>query len=128
MIDYSRVPRPRGNVIFERILRWLGLKTDYDTYAHTGALSGYDFGFSLDGYTYHTALDDMSTIQRGVFQELGDNLNILIRYILTGDVHKIEDDPLIYFDLLGRYLVVYRKATAILLQHILIKSSILSWV
>ena len=103
---------------------WLGVRTDYDTYISFGPLSGYDFGFFLDGYTYHTPLDDISTIQQGVLQEFGDNLNMLIRHILTGDVHKIDDDPLIYFDLLGRYLVVYKKSTSILLQHILIISSI----
>ena len=81
-------------------------------------------GFFLDGYTYHTPLVDISTIQQGVFQEFGDNLNTLMRHILAGDVHRFDDDPLIYFDLLGRYLVVYKRSTSILLQHILVISSI----
>ncbi len=108
----------------EDILQWIGLKADYDTYILNGSLSGYEFGFLVDGYTYHTTLDILSNIKQGVLQDLGDNLGILIRHLLLVGVEEIEDDihanSLIYFDVFGRYLFVYRISTSIIIQQILI--------
>jgi hypothetical protein len=89
-----------------------------------GSLLGYDFGSLLDGYTFHTSVDDESTINQGVLQDLGENLGILIRNILVGDVEEIDNGPLIYFDILGRYLIVYKMSTSRIIQQILIISII----
>ena len=93
-------------------------------YSLNDSLLGYDFGFLLDGYIYHTSLDHPSMIKQGVIQDLGENLGILIRNILLGNVQEIENiidtDPLIYFDILGRYLIVYKMSTSIIIQQILI--------
>ena len=116
--------RPRANVILGRIPKWSKFISDYDAYSVYGYLSGYDFGFFLNGYTYHTPLDHPSIIKQGVIQDLGDNLGILIRNILLGHVEEIKNlldaDPLIYFDILGRYLIVYKTSTSITIQKILI--------
>jgi hypothetical protein len=118
------VSRPRANVIFKNTLQWIGLSTDYDTYILNGSLLGYEFIFLADGYTYHTTLDILSNIKQGVLQDLGDNLALLIRHILLVGVEEIEDDihanSLIYFDVFGRYLFVYRISTSIIIQQILI--------
>lgn len=78
---------------------------------------------------YHTPNDQISLIKQGVFQELGENLGILTRNILQGNYEKIENnidnDPLIYFDIFGRYLIVYKRSTSKIIQQILIVLSII---
>jgi hypothetical protein len=102
----------------------MDLSTDYDTYISNSSLLGYEFIFLVDGYTYHTTLDNLSNIKQGVLQDLGDNLGILVRHILLNDVENVEDDidydSLIYFDIFGRYLFVYKISTSIIIQLILI--------
>ncbi|CAF1197583.1 unnamed protein product [Adineta steineri] len=124
VIDYSRVARPRANVILQKIPRWLRFRSDYDIFNLSYSRLGYDFGYFLDGYTYHTSLDQLSTFKQGVIQDLGDNLAILIRNILLEHNQQINDindaDPLIYFDILSRYLMIYKLSTSILIQKILI--------
>ena len=102
----------------------MDFELDYDSYVLNGSLSGYEFGFIFDGYTYHTTDDDLSNIKEGVFQDLGDNLGVLIRNILSTNIEEtvdlFDDDRLIFFDIYGRYLVVYKISTSIIIQKILI--------
>ncbi|CAF4653681.1 unnamed protein product [Rotaria sp. Silwood1] len=126
VVDYSRVSRPRANVIIEYIHKWLRLMSDYDVFTLNNSLLGYEFGFLLDGYNYHTSLDHPLMIKQGVLQDLGENLGILIRNILLGNINPqmtkniIDTDPFIYFDILGRYLIVYRMSTSVIIEQILI--------
>ncbi|CAF0855189.1 unnamed protein product [Rotaria sordida] len=126
IVDYSRVLRPRANVITEYIHKWFKWMSDYDAFIVNNSLLGYEFGFLLDGYIYHTSLDHPSMIKQGVLQDLGENLGILIRHILLGNINLqvtrniIDKDPFIYFDILSRYLIVYRMSTSIIIQLILI--------
>ncbi|CAF4233278.1 unnamed protein product, partial [Adineta steineri] len=124
IIDYSQVARPRTNVILQKIPEWIPFSSDYDAFILSNSLLGYDFGFLPDGYTYHTSLDHISTCKQGVIQDLGDNLAILIRDILLGNNQQLNNmndtDPLIYFDILSRYLMIYKLSTSILIQKILI--------
>ena len=119
--------RPRANVIIEHLHGLIG-SSDYATFSLNGSLLGYDFGFLLDGYTYHTSLDHPSMIKQGVLQDLGENLGILIRHILLGHVdlretkNTIDTDRFIYFDILGRYMIVYKMYTSIIIQRTLIIS------
>ncbi|CAF1151056.1 unnamed protein product [Rotaria sordida] len=79
VIDYARVPRPHANVIGNEVLDLLGRDTDYSEFATRGSLSGYDFAFYLDGYSYHTLLDRPSTVEEGALQHLGENTLALSR-------------------------------------------------
>ena len=64
----------------------------------------------LDGYNYHTLLDKPSIVEQGALQHLGENTLVLSRNILGGHVDLqqpetiIDDDNLIYFDILGRQM------------------------
>ncbi|CAF0759329.1 unnamed protein product [Adineta steineri] len=124
VMDYSRVTRPRTNVILQKTSMWFRFNTDYDAFKYNGFRLGYEFGFYLDGYTYHTPLDHPSTFKQGVIQDLGENLVILVRNILLENNEQIADkydpDPLIYFDILSRYLMIYKLSTSILIQQLLI--------
>lgn len=91
-----------------------------------GSLLGYDFAFYLDGYHYHTSNDYPSIIKAGALQHLGENTLVLVRRILLGKVDLqqpetiIDEENIIYFDVLGRHLVTYRKTTSVIVQSILI--------
>ena len=103
-----------------------GSDTDYSAFTTQGSLLGYDFAFYLDGYNYHTLLDQPSIVEEGALQHLGENVLALSRDILLGHVDLqqpasiIDDDNLIYFDILGRHLVVYTKTTSTIIQLTLI--------
>ncbi|CAF1525013.1 unnamed protein product [Adineta steineri] len=124
VIDYSRVKRPRANVINEYISKLPLWGSDYSILHLNNTRLGYDIGFFLDGYTYHTPLDHPTRVKEGIIQDLGENLGILIRNLFRKVVSVPENitdtDPLIYFDILSLYLVLYKQSTSILIQHILI--------
>ncbi|CAF1376143.1 unnamed protein product [Adineta ricciae] len=118
-IEYSHVPKPRANFILQNICLWLGIRTDYDMYSLYNQVLGYNFGFFFDGYTYHTPFDDLATIKFGVLQELGDNLLVLIRNTFLQYSNVTDNDSLIYFDILGRYLMIYKRSTSLFIQRTL---------
>ncbi|CAF1153691.1 unnamed protein product [Adineta steineri] len=124
IIDYSQVARLRTNVILQKIPKWIPFSSDYDVFILNNSRFGYDFGFLPDGYTYHTSSDHISTCKQGIIQDLGDTLAILIRNILLENNQQLNNmndtDPLIYFDILGRYLMIYKLSTSVLIQKILI--------
>ncbi|RQM13486.1 hypothetical protein DD237_003774 [Peronospora effusa] len=43
-------------------------------YRDFGYVAGMDFAYIANGYVYHTMLDDISRIQPGAVQHLGENL------------------------------------------------------
>ena len=124
--DYRHVPRPHANVIGDEILDYIDSETDYSVFTSRGSLLGYDFAFYLDGYNYHTSLDQPSIVEQGALQHLGDNTLVLARNILLEKVNLqqpeaiTDEDNIIYFDILGRHLVTYRRTTAVIIQSILI--------
>jgi len=88
--------------------------------SRNGSLFGYEFGCIYDGYLYHTVYDVPHVIERGVIQDLGENLGILTRHILSNEKTSIDENiRYIYFDLFGRYLFVYQLSTSITIQIVL---------
>jgi len=124
--DYRRVPRPHANVLGDELLEYIGSDTDYTVFTTYGSLLGYDFAFYLDGYNYHTPIDKPSIVEQGALQHLGENTLVLSRHILLGDINLEEpesttdEENIIYFDVLGRHLVTYKRSTSIIIQSILI--------
>jgi hypothetical protein len=129
--DYKNVPRPHATVIGDEILALTGSSTDFTSFSEKGFLFGYDIAFYLDGYNYHTPLGKPSILDDGAIQHLGDNILALSRNILLGYVNlqqpKIiaDDEDVVYFDLLGRYLIAYSRSVSILIQAILIASVVI---
>ena len=126
--DYAYVPRPHANVIGDEIFEYTSSVTDYNAFTSNGFLSGYDFAYYLDGYNYHTILDKPSIVENGALQHLGENvLSLTHRIFQENEQIQQQSDPmfdpeenLIYFDILGRHLIIYRKSTGNIIQLILI--------
>ncbi|CAF3316918.1 unnamed protein product [Rotaria socialis] len=124
--DYGKVKRPHANVMGDEILALSGSDTDYSVFTRKGLLLGYDFAYYIDGYNYHTMIDKPSIVESGALQHLGENTLMLSRNILLGHVNLrqpktiIDDDNVIYFDILGLHLVSYTISTSVIIQSILI--------
>ena len=108
------------NSLYEDLIAWLGFRGDYDSLVVNGSLNGFEFGFILDGYLYHTINDNPSKIKPGVLQDLGNDLSSFIRDLLNENSSLIDNEEFIYFDLLSRYLISYSISKSNLIQLILI--------
>ncbi|CAF2074800.1 unnamed protein product [Rotaria magnacalcarata] len=124
--DYGKVKRPHANVMGDELVALSGSDTDYSVFTETGSLLGYDFAYYIDGYSYHTMIDKPSIVESGALQHLGENTLMLSRNILLGHVNLrqpetiIDDDNVIYFDILGLHLVSYTISTSVIIQSIII--------
>lgn len=110
----------QSNSLYEELINWLGFRGDYDSLVQNGSLNGFEFGFILDGYLYHTIYDIPSKIKPGVLQDLGNHLSGFIRDLLNENSTLIDNEELIYFDLFNRYLICYSISKSNLIQLILI--------
>ncbi|KAI9911750.1 hypothetical protein PsorP6_009695 [Peronosclerospora sorghi] len=92
-------------------------ETDYRVYSEFGHLAGMDFAYIANGYVYHTALDDLSRIQPGAVQRLGENVAGVIRRLGTepGRLEKIarsfQSSNTFFTDVLGFAMVTASKDT-----------------
>lgn len=133
LTELSSIRRPTANLLFEYVPQLIGITSDYDVYTSNSAIEGYNFGHYLDAYVYHSLLDDRQTVRRGVWQELGENLQDLIRKIFeTNETMIDEEEEMIYFDLFGRYLIYCRLSSWNLVEMnlivlIIVTNSCLIW-
>ncbi|CAH2078968.1 unnamed protein product [Thlaspi arvense] len=112
--------------------------TDFQVYKEVAGLSGLDFAFADNTAVYHTKNDKIELLKPGSLQHLGENmLAFLLRVASSSDlpkdktVHgeeKSNPDSAVYFDILGKYMVVYRQSFAKMLYVSVIMQSILIWV
>ncbi|KAH0942309.1 hypothetical protein HID58_001946 [Brassica napus] len=109
--------------------------TDFQVYKEVAGLSGLDFAFADNTAVYHTKNDKIELIKPGSLQHLGENmLAFLIRVGSSSDLPKDKtlqtssSDAAIYFDILGKYMVVYRQNFATMMYVSVIMQSMLIWV
>ncbi|XP_054714923.1 endoplasmic reticulum metallopeptidase 1-like [Uloborus diversus] len=116
----SESPFPQGSVVAQDIFQsgLIPSDTDYRIFDYFGNLSGLDFAYVKNGYVYHTKYDVPEAITEGAIQQAGMNLLNLIHNALKSpdmNVAKKEDQtvqPLVFFDFMGIYMVVYRIKVA----------------
>ncbi|WZZ26480.1 hypothetical protein YC2023_009881 [Brassica napus] len=109
--------------------------TDFQVYKEVAGLSGLDFAFADNTAVYHTKNDKIELIKPGSLQHLGENmLAFLLRVGSSSDLPKDKtletssSDAAIYFDILGKYMVVYRQNFATMMYVSVIMQSMLIWV
>lgn len=109
---FAAAPRPLGTVVAQDIFQSgvVPSSTDFGVYAERGALPGLDVALYRDGYAYHTDRDVPERIAPGTLQHLGDNLLGALRALdrdgLALDAAAADEPPPVYFDLLGRWMLV----------------------
>ncbi|KAF1790355.1 Peptidase M28 [Phytophthora cactorum] len=67
---------PHASIIAQELFQSgiIPADTDYRIYRDFGYVAGMDFAYIANGYVYHTSLDDVSRIQPGAVQRLGENI------------------------------------------------------
>uniref|UniRef100_A0A1D1YA17 Vacuolar membrane protease n=2 Tax=Anthurium amnicola TaxID=1678845 RepID=A0A1D1YA17_9ARAE len=111
--------------------------TDFQVYVEVAGLSGLDFAYSDMNAVYHTKNDKLKLLKPGSLQHLGENMLAFLlqagrsSYLSKGDALEKEDaivpEQTVFFDVLGMYMVVYRRRLASMLHNSVILQSLLIW-
>ncbi|TDH69130.1 hypothetical protein CCR75_003182 [Bremia lactucae] len=113
---------PHASIIAQELFQSgiIPADTDYRIYRDFGFVAGMDFAYIANGYVYHTSLDDLSRIQFGAIQRLGDNI-IGTVYKLgneSGRLKKVttnQNSQTFFTDVLGLTMVTASKKTTFFL-------------
>lgn len=111
--------------------------TDFQVYKEVAGLSGLDFAYTDNGAVYHTKNDKLELLKSGSLQHLGENMLAFLLHIAPSshlskgkamdDDRQSNHDTAVYFDILGKYMVVYRQRFANMLHNSVIIQSLLIW-
>ncbi|KAG8179333.1 hypothetical protein JTE90_011597 [Oedothorax gibbosus] len=124
---------PLGSVVAQDIFQngVIPSDTDYRIFDQVGKLPGLDFSYIKNGYVYHSRYDIPKAITNGSIQQAGSNLLYLLHNALKSpDMTKVADQPnlpLIFFDFLGLFMVVYRISVARILNAFVILVSFMDF-
>ncbi|POM58399.1 Endoplasmic reticulum metallopeptidase [Phytophthora palmivora] len=93
----------------------------YRIYRDFGYVAGMDFAYIANGYVYHTNLDDVSRIQPGAVQRLGENVVGVVNQLGSepGRLQRVADNPhssrTFFSDIMGLTMVTASKETTFVL-------------
>ncbi|CAH1155482.1 unnamed protein product [Phaedon cochleariae] len=122
---YGRVPHPYGQAAGEEIFQsgLIPSDTDFRIFRDFGGLVGLDMAFYKSGYRYHTKYDDFENIPPGSYQHVGDNILFLVKQLANApELSEGTNVPgkMVYFDILGLFMVSYTTAIAIVVNSMVI--------
>ncbi|CAO3689480.1 unnamed protein product [Umbelopsis ramanniana] len=129
MIDaYKQAPYPHGTVMANDVFS-TGLilsDTDFRQFVEYGDnLTGIDMALYKNSYLYHTHLDIPKYLQSGSIQHLGENVlaitNHLVKNTTLTGIEKT--NQVVYFDVYGKFFLVYSWATAFIIQMTTVAAS-----
>jgi hypothetical protein len=94
--------------------------TNYEIFAESG-IAGTDNDLFLNGYTYHTKLDDLTDYQEGTLQAIGENVLGVLQEIMESpeELASSREDAVqdkvfktTYFDIMGLVFITYDRSVA----------------
>uniref|UniRef100_A0A1A9ZGV6 Uncharacterized protein n=1 Tax=Glossina pallidipes TaxID=7398 RepID=A0A1A9ZGV6_GLOPL len=104
--------------MFER--HFIPSDTDFRIFRDYGKIPGLDMAHQYNGYVYHTRYDHPEIIPRNTLQNTGDNVLALVRAIANSteleDTGKFAAGHVVFYDIMGLFLVFYDESTGILLN------------
>lgn len=102
-------PYPVGSSLFYELYKRLPNDTDFSVFK-TAGLAGLNFAY-IDGYSYyHTALDDLESMDKRSLQHHGSYGLALSRHFGNLNLDQIRGREVVYFDILGSKLAHYSTA------------------
>nr|XP_010943482.1 endoplasmic reticulum metallopeptidase 1 isoform X1 [Elaeis guineensis]XP_010943483.1 endoplasmic reticulum metallopeptidase 1 isoform X1 [Elaeis guineensis]XP_019701584.1 endoplasmic reticulum metallopeptidase 1 isoform X1 [Elaeis guineensis] len=131
---------PSGQIIAQDLFLSGAIKsaTDLQVYQEVAGLPGLDFAYSDATAVYHTKNDKLKLLKPGSLQHLGENmLAFLLHTAMSSRLHKVAEvereegtnqTQAIFFDVLGKYMVVYTQQLASMLHNSVILQSLLIWI
>ncbi|KAE8878843.1 Endoplasmic reticulum metallopeptidase 1 [Phytophthora fragariae] len=114
---------PHASIIAQELFQSgiIPADTDYRIYRDFGYVAGMDFAYIANGYVYHTELDDVSRIQQGAVQRLGENIIGVVNQLGNepGRLKKVSENPqssnTFFSDVMGLTMVTASKETTFML-------------
>ncbi|XP_068191850.1 endoplasmic reticulum metallopeptidase 1 [Antennarius striatus] len=103
--------------------------TDFRIYRDFGNIPGIDLAFIENGFIYHTKYDTANRILTDSIQRAGDNILAVLRYLLTSkklaDSSEYRHGNMVFFDLLGIYVVAYPARVGTILNYMVAAAAFL---
>ncbi|CAD6215357.1 unnamed protein product [Miscanthus lutarioriparius] len=130
---------PSAQIASQDVFRSGAIKsaTDFQIYEEVGRLPGLDFAYTDTTSVYHTKNDKMTLLKPGSLQHIGDNMLAFLlhsaaspKFLKDAQQRKqgnTEQDKAVYFDILGKYMVVYPQRLATMFHNSIILQSLLIW-
>ncbi|WCJ19324.1 Vacuolar membrane protease [Euphorbia peplus] len=129
---------PSGHILAQDLFSSGVIKsaTDFQVYKEVAGLSGLDFAYTDNGAVYHTKNDKLELLKPGSLQHLGENMLAFLLQIApkalptdeaTGKEGRSGHDTVVFFDILGKYMVIYNQRFADMLHNSVIIQSLLIW-
>lgn len=124
---------PHASIIAQEVFQSgvITADTDYRIYRDFGSVAGMDFAYIENGYVYHTQLDDISRIQQGAVQRLGENVLGVVHQLTNqeGRLEKVAATPessnTLFFDVAGYTMVTMSKPTAFAVCYAVLGAALL---
>ncbi|CAL5030978.1 unnamed protein product [Urochloa decumbens] len=111
--------------------------TDFQIYQEVAGLPGLDFAYTDTTSVYHTKNDKMKLLKPGSLQHNGDNMLAFLlhsaasrNFLKNAQEQKKENtekNKAVFFDILGKYMVVYPQRLATMFHNSIILQSLLIW-
>lgn len=130
---------PSAQIASQDVFRSGAIKsaTDFQIYQEVAGLPGLDFAYTDTTSVYHTKNDKMKLLKPGSLQHIGDNMLAFLlhsaassKFLKDAQQRKqenTEQDKAVFFDILGKYMVVYPQRLATMFHNSIILQSLLIW-
>jgi hypothetical protein len=106
---WAAAAQPAGGSYATEIYKHLPNDTDFSVLAHEG-LFGLNFSPVGDSYAYHTARDVPERVSGSTIRHMGENAVTIVERLDDLGMARWSE-PSIYFDVAGRWALVYSHAT-----------------
>ncbi|KAM3388372.1 hypothetical protein ACQJBY_010881 [Aegilops geniculata] len=130
---------PSAQIATQDVFRSGAIKsaTDFQIYQEVAGLPGLDFAYTDTTSVYHTKNDKIELLTPGSLQHNGENMLAFLLHAASSpkfmkDAHQAkqentEQNNAIFFDILGKYMVVYPQRLATMFHNSIIFQSLLIW-
>ncbi len=109
---------PRATSLFYEVYRFLPNNTDFTVFKKLG-VQGLNFAFLESVRDYHKPTDTFQRLSPASLQDHGEHMLSMVRYLSHSDLSQTQAPNVVYFDILGRFLIVYGETTALVLSLLL---------
>lgn len=111
---YSRsAAHPSANSLNYEVYKLLPNSTDYTVFKAAG-IAGLNNAFIEGAVNYHSMTDRPENLDRNTFQEDGDNMVSLVKYLGDSNIRETKRADATYFNVIGKWLVRYPASWDIL--------------
>lgn len=108
--EFSKAaPRPVANSLAYEVYRLLPNNTDLTVFKNA-AFTGLNFAYIDRSTHYHTQLDSIEEIDERSLQHHGSYALALTKHFGNLDLHNLRERNVVYFDVLGLFLLYYSGA------------------